>query len=80
VIVQLMRYTAPAGHKPHRAVNDVTFAAAGFTCIMARSLTAGMVNVGLGNLTSAQLAGLIKSRSQILAVVTAAPQGLLLGW
>jgi tRNA pseudouridine38-40 synthase len=55
-----------------------TFEADGFIYKMARSLTGALVNVGLGKLTPADLAGLIKSRRRIPNVVTAPPQGLFL--
>jgi tRNA pseudouridine38-40 synthase len=55
-----------------------TFEADGFIYKMARSLTGALVNVGLGKLTPATLAELIKSRRRIPMVVTAPPQGLFL--
>jgi tRNA pseudouridine38-40 synthase len=55
-----------------------TFEADGFIYKMARSLTGALVNVGLGKLTPADLAALIKSRRRIPTVVTAPPQGLFL--
>jgi tRNA pseudouridine38-40 synthase len=45
---------------------------------MARSLTGALVNVGLGKLTPAELAVLLKNRKRIPTVVTAPPQGLFL--
>ena len=55
-----------------------TFEADGFIYKMARSLTGALVNVGLGKLTPADLAALIRSRQRIPMVVTAPPQGLFL--
>jgi tRNA pseudouridine38-40 synthase len=55
-----------------------TFEADGFLYKMVRSLTGALVNVGLGKLTSAQIAELIKTRRRIPTVVTAPPQGLFL--
>lgn len=55
-----------------------TFEADGFIYKMARSLTGALVNVGLGKLTPEDLAGLLRSRRRIPAVVTAPPQGLFL--
>jgi len=55
-----------------------TFEADGFIYKMARSLTGALVSVGLGKLTPADLARLIKNRQRIPAVVTAPPQGLFL--
>ena len=56
----------------------LTFEAEGFLYKMARSLAGALVNVGLGKLTAAEIAGLLKSRRRIPAVVTAPPQGLFL--
>ena len=55
-----------------------TFEADGFLYKMVRSLTGALVNAGLGKLTAAEVAGLLKSRRRIPAVVTAPPQGLFL--
>jgi tRNA pseudouridine38-40 synthase len=55
-----------------------TFEADGFLYKMVRSLTGALVNVGLGKLTPAQIAELIKTRRRIPTVVTAPPQGLFL--
>jgi len=43
-----------------------------------RSLTGALVNVGLGKLTAAEIASLLKTRRRIATVVTAPPQGLFL--
>ena len=56
----------------------LTFEADGFLYKMVRSLTGALVNVGLGKLTVAEIAELIKTRRRIPAVVTAPPQGLFL--
>jgi tRNA pseudouridine38-40 synthase len=45
---------------------------------MVRSLAGALVNVGLGKLTPAQVAELLKTRQRIPAVQTAPPQGLFL--
>jgi tRNA pseudouridine38-40 synthase len=55
-----------------------TFEADGFIYKMARSLTGALVSVGLGKLTPADLAVLLKSRKRVPEVVTAPPQGLFL--
>ncbi len=55
-----------------------TFEADGFLYKMVRSLTGALVNVGLGKLTPAQVAELIKTRRRIPGVVTAPPQGLFM--
>ncbi len=55
-----------------------TFEADGFLYKMVRSLTGALVNVGLGKLTVAEVAALLKSRRRIPAVQTAPPQGLFL--
>ncbi|MBI2496725.1 MAG: tRNA pseudouridine(38-40) synthase TruA [Opitutae bacterium] len=55
-----------------------TFEADGFLYKMVRSLTGALVNVGLGKLTPAQVAELLKTRQRIPAVQTAPPQGLFL--
>lgn len=55
-----------------------TFEADGFLYKMVRSLTGALVSVGLGKLTSAELAVLLKTRRRIPTVVTAPPQGLFL--
>ncbi len=55
-----------------------TFEADGFLYKMVRSLTGALVNVGLGKLTVAEVAAMLKSRKRIAAVVTAPPQGLFL--
>jgi tRNA pseudouridine38-40 synthase len=55
-----------------------TFEADGFLYKMVRSLTGALVNVGLGKLTLAEVADLLKSRRRIPTVVTAPPQGLFL--
>ncbi len=55
-----------------------TFEADGFLYKMVRSLTGALVNAGLGKLTATEVAGLLKSRRRIPAVVTAPPQGLFL--
>ena len=56
----------------------ITFEADGFLYKMVRSLTGALVNVGLGKLNPADVAGLIKTRRRIPAVVTAPSQGLFL--
>jgi tRNA pseudouridine38-40 synthase len=55
-----------------------TFEADGFLYKMVRSLTGALVNVGLGKLTVAEVADLLKSRRRIPTVVTAPPQGLFM--
>jgi len=55
-----------------------TFEADGFLYKMARSLAGALVNVGLGKLTPAEIAGLLKTRRRIPAVQTAPAQGLFL--
>ncbi len=55
-----------------------TFEADGFLYKMVRSLTGALVGVGLGKLTAATVAELIKTRRRIPAVVTAPPQGLFM--
>jgi tRNA pseudouridine38-40 synthase len=55
-----------------------TFEADGFLYKMVRSLTGALVSVGLGKLTAAEIAQLIKTRRRIPAVVTAPPQGLFM--
>lgn len=55
-----------------------TFEADGFLYKMVRSLTGALVNVGLGKLTVAEVAAMLKNRKRIAAVVTAPPQGLFL--
>ncbi len=55
-----------------------TFEADGFLYKMVRSLTGALVNVGLGKLTVAEVAAMLKNRQRIAAVVTAPPQGLFL--
>ena len=55
-----------------------TFEADGFLYKMVRSLTGALVNVGLGKLTAAEIASLLKTRRRIATVVTAPPQGLFL--
>lgn len=55
-----------------------TFEADGFLYKMVRSLTGALVNVGLGKLTPAEVAELLKTRRRIPAVQTAPPQGLFL--
>ncbi|WP_083270526.1 tRNA pseudouridine(38-40) synthase TruA [Lacunisphaera limnophila] len=55
-----------------------TFEADGFLYKMVRSLTGALVNVGLGKLTAAEIAALLKSRRRIATVVTAPPQGLFM--
>ena len=55
-----------------------TFEADGFLYKMVRSLTGALVSVGVGKLTAAELAGLIKTRRRVPAVVTAPPQGLFM--
>jgi tRNA pseudouridine38-40 synthase len=55
-----------------------TFEADGFLYKMVRSLTGALVNVGLGKLTPAEVAILLKSRKRIPTVVTAPPEGLFL--
>ena len=55
-----------------------TFEADGFLYKMVRSLAGALVNVGLGKLTPAQVAELLKTRQRIPAVQTAPPQGLFL--
>lgn len=55
-----------------------TFEADGFLYKMVRSLTGALVNVGLGKLTPAEVADLLKSRRRIPTVVTAPPQGLFM--
>ncbi len=55
-----------------------TFEADGFLYKMVRSLAGALVNVGLGKLTVAEVAAMLKSRQRIAAVVTAPPQGLFL--
>jgi tRNA pseudouridine38-40 synthase len=55
-----------------------TFEADGFLYKMVRSLTGALVNVGLGKLTAAEVAALLKSRRRIPTVVTAPPQGLFM--
>jgi tRNA pseudouridine38-40 synthase len=55
-----------------------TFEADGFLYKMVRSLTGALISVGLGKLTAAQIAVLIKTRKRIPEVVTAPPQGLFM--
>ena len=55
-----------------------TFEADGFLYKMVRSLTGALINVGLGKLTPAQIAELIRTRKRIPTVVTAPPQGLFM--
>lgn len=55
-----------------------TFEADGFLYKMVRSLTGALVSVGLGKLTPAEIAVLLKSRRRIPTVVTAPPQGLFM--
>ncbi len=55
-----------------------TFEADGFLYKMVRSLTGALVSVGLGKLTPADIAGLLRSRQRVAEVVTAPPQGLFL--
>lgn len=55
-----------------------TFEADGFLYKMVRSLTGALVSVGLGKLTAAEIAQLIKTRRRIPEVVTAPPQGLFM--
>jgi tRNA pseudouridine38-40 synthase len=55
-----------------------TFEADGFLYKMVRSLAGALVNVGLGKLTPAQVAELLRTRQRIPAVQTAPPQGLFL--
>lgn len=55
-----------------------TFEADGFLYKMVRSLTGALVNVGLGKITPAELAVLLKNRKRIPTVVTAPPQGLFM--
>ena len=55
-----------------------TFEADGFLYKMVRSLTGALVNVGLGKLTSAEIAAMLKNRKRIATVVTAPPDGLFL--
>ena len=57
---------------------SITFEADGFLYKMVRSLTGALINVGLGKLTPAQIAELIKTRRRIPHVVTAPPQGLFM--
>lgn len=55
-----------------------TYEADGFLYKMVRSLTGALVNVGLGRLTPADIAELIRTRRRIPTVVTAPPRGLFL--
>ena len=55
-----------------------TFEADGFLYKMVRSLTGALVNVGIGKLKPSDLAGMLKSRRRVAAVVTAPPQGLFM--
>ena len=55
-----------------------TFEADGFLYKMVRSLTGALVNVGLGKLTPAEIAVMLKNRKRIATVVTAPPDGLFL--
>ncbi len=55
-----------------------TYEADGFLYKMVRSLTGALVNVGLGKLSSREIAELLKTRKRIPAVLTAPPQGLFL--
>jgi tRNA pseudouridine38-40 synthase len=55
-----------------------TFEADGFLYKMVRSLTGALISVGLGKLTPAEVAALLKTRRRIPTVVTAPPQGLFL--
>ena len=55
-----------------------TFEADGFLYKMVRSLAGALVNVGLGKLTPAEVAELLKTRRRTPAVQTAPPQGLFL--
>ena len=55
-----------------------TFEADGFLFKMVRSLTGALVNAGLGKLTPATVAELLKTRRRIPLVVTAPAQGLFL--
>jgi tRNA pseudouridine38-40 synthase len=56
----------------------ITLEAEGFLYKMARSLVGALVNVGLGKLTTAEIAELLKTRKRIPAVQTAPPHGLFL--
>jgi tRNA pseudouridine38-40 synthase len=55
-----------------------TFEADGFLYKMVRSLTGALVNVGLGKLTPAEIATMLKNRKRIATVVTAPSDGLFL--
>ena len=55
-----------------------TFEADGFLYKMVRSLAGALVNVGLGKLTPAEVAELLKTRRRIPTVQTAPAQGLFL--
>ena len=55
-----------------------TYEADGFLYKMVRSLTGALVNVGLGKLSLPEVAGLLKTRKRIPAVLTAPAQGLFL--
>ncbi len=57
---------------------QITMEAEGFLYKMARSLVGGIVAVGEGKLTVAQLRAILASRERTMAVKTAPPEGLFL--